>query len=639
MKNFKLKISASLGIVLVCTTSLFAQNTNCFLDDFAPKNATIPVSAVANKTTNSPTVTVTLSADTLGQISKYVFGNATAVWIGNVTGEAKFVENTKLLNPSLIRFPGGSWSNIFFWDGAPSDVPDSAYDSSGNRTKFYAISGKNDWPTTTANYYKLRQQTGSQGLITVNYGYARYGLSDDPVAQAAHLAAEWVRYDNGRTKFWELGNENAGPWEAGWKIDTSANKDGQPEIITGQLYGQHFKVFADSMRAAATEVGAKIYIGAQVLHFDGSTSWNSVDRTWNAGVFSEVGDAADFYVMHNYFGKDANAQNLLTVASTEPKKNISFIQQDIANKNGFQKPVAITEYNINYNSANETMGRSYINGMQATILFNEFIKNNFGLGARWLLASGEDAMFYLGDNNSLRWQPRPDFYYAYYQQKFTGDHAISATSNNTNILAYASRFASGETGIVLVNKGKSAQIVKIDPLNIGVGNQYYNYSLTGGTDNGDFSYFVSVNDVGPSGTQWGPRESLEAIPANAFSIDQAIKLDVPAMSVQFIMVEEGNNLLDPNTVLQEVSSELGLMNYPNPFSELTTIQFNTLSDAIVILDVLDYTGKKISTLINNRLPSGEHHVNFDGSLLPEGLYFYQLKVGDYSTTRKMILKK
>ena len=639
MKNFKLKISASLGIVLVCTTSLFAQSQNCFLDDFAPKNATIPVSAAADKTTNSTTVKVTLSADTLGQISKYVFGNATAVWIGNVTGETKFVENTKLLNPSLIRFPGGSWSNIFFWDGAPSDVPDSAYDSSGKRAKFYAISGKNDWPTTTDNYYKLRQQTGSQGLITVNYGYARYGLSDDPVAQAAHLAAEWVRYDNGRTKFWELGNENAGPWEAGWKIDTSANKDGQPEIVTGQLYGQHFKVFADSMRAAATEVGAKIYIGAQVLHFDGSTSWNSVDRTWNAGVFSEVGDAADFYVMHNYFGKDANAQNLLTVASTEPKKNISFIQQDIANKNGFQKPVAITEYNINYNSANETMGRSYINGMQATILFNEFIKNNFGLGARWLLASGEDAMFYLGDNNSLRWQPRPDFYYAYYQQKFTGDHAISATSNNTNILAYASRFASGETGIVLVNKGKSAQIVKIDPLNIGVGNQYYNYSLTGGTDNGDFSYFVSVNDVGPSGTQWGPRETLETIPANAYLIENTIKLDVPALSIQFIMVEAGNNLLDPNTVLQEVSSELGLMNYPNPFSELTTIKFNTLSDALVVLDVLDYTGKKISTLINNRLPSGEHHVNFDGSLLPEGLYFYQLKVGDYSTTRKMILKK
>ncbi|WP_167607581.1 T9SS type A sorting domain-containing protein [Maribellus sediminis] len=639
MKNAKLKIIASLCSVIFCTTSLLAQETNCFLEDFTPKNATIPGSVTASKTVNSPTVTVTLSADTLGKISNYVFGNAIAVWMGNNTDNPTFVENTQLLNPSLIRFPGGSWSNIFFWNGAPSDVPDSAYDSSGERVKFYAISGKNDWPTTTGNYYKLREQTGSQGLITINYGYARYGLSDNPVAQAAHLAAQWVRYDNGRTKFWEIGNENAGPWEAGWKIDTRTNKDGQPEIITGQLYGQHFRVFADSMRAAAADVGAKIYIGAQVLHYDGTTSWNSVDRIWNEGVFSEIGDGADFYVMHNYFGTDANAENLLSVAATEPKKNISFIQQDIADKNASPKPVAITEYNVNYNSANESMGKSYINGMQATILYNELIKNNFGLGARWLLASGEDGMFYQGDDVSLRWQPRPDFYYAYYTQKFTGDHVINATSDNTTILAYASKFASGETGIVLVNKGKTAQVVKIDPLKIGVGDQYYNYSLTGGTDNGDFSMYVTVNEERPTGTQWGPRETLETIPANAFSIGSSIKLEVPARSVQFIMIEAGDNLLYPTSVASELKNGSDLTNFPNPFTDITTIQFRTSLNALVVLDVFDYSGNKISNLINKKLPSGTHHVDFDGSLLPAGLYFYQLKVGNSATTQKMILRK
>jgi hypothetical protein len=639
MKNFKLKIKVSLGIVFMFATSLFAQEPNCFLDDFKPKNADIPISVDANKTMNAPTVTITLSPDTLGEISKYVFGNAIAVWCGDVTDEATFVKNTQLLNPSLIRFPGGSWSNIFFWDGAPSDVPDSAYDSSGERVKFYAISGKNDWPTTTDNYYKLRQKTGSQGLITINYGYARYGLSDDPVAQAAHLAAQWVRYDNGRTKFWEIGNENAGPWEAGWKIDTSANKDGQPEIITGQLYGQHFRVFADSMRAAATEVGATIYIGAQVLHFDASTSWNSVDHTWNEGVLTEVGDAADFYVMHNYFGKDAVAENLLSIAATELEENISYIQKDIAKYNASPKPVALTEYNMEGNKAGSASVKSVVNGMQATILFNELIKNNFGLGARWLLANGEDGMFYLGNNNSLRWQPRPDFYYAYYTQKFTGDHAITATSNNENILAYASKFASGETGVVIVNKGNTAQVINIYPGIIGVGNQYYNYSLTGGTDNGDFSLYVSVNGVGPSGTQWGPRETLETIPANAYPVDEAIKLDVPAKSVQFIMIEAGDKLLNPTSVARGLKNEPNLANYPNPFSDVTTIQFHTSSKELVVLQVFDYAGKKISTLINKELPSGNHQVDFNASLLPDGMYFYQLKVGNYLTSRKMILKK
>lgn len=638
----ELKKVLFLCILCVSAMSLFAQNTNCFLDDFAPKTAQIPISAVANKTTSAPTVTVTLTSDTLGKISKYVFGNAIAAWMGNNTGNATFVKNVQTLNPSLIRFPGGSWGDIFFWNGNPADVPDSLYNgTTGKKEKFWAISGKNDWPTTTDNYYKLRQQTGSQGLITINYGYARYGLGAKPVEQAAHLAADWVRYDKGRTKFWEIGNENGGPWEAGWMIDTKANKDGQPQIITGQLYGQHCKMIADSMKAAAAKIGAKIYVGGQVLHYDGSTSWNTVDRTWNAGFFKEIGDAVDFYVMHNYFGTAATVDDFLSVATTEPKKNIGFIQQDITNKKAFPKPVALTEYNMNTqtNPANATAVNSYINGMQATILFNELIKNNFGLGARWLLASGADGMLYQGDNASLLWQPRPDFYYAYYQQKFTGDHAISATSSNSTVLAYASRFASGETGVVLVNTGKTAQVVKIDPKNIGVGNQYYNYSLTGGTDNGDFSLFVSVNGVSPTGTQWGPRATLETIPASAYSIDNAITVTVPGRSVQFIMVDAGTNKLYPTSVESGLKNELELTNYPNPFSAVTTIQFQTSSNAPVSLEVFDQTGKKVSTLIDEILSSGIHQAEFDGSLAPGGMYFYQLKVGNYSTTRKMVLIK
>jgi predicted ABC-type ATPase len=56
----------------------------------------------------------------------------------------------------------------------------------------------------------MLQQTGNEGMITVNYAYARYSTSANPVAAAAHLAADWVRYDNGRTRYREIGNENDG---------------------------------------------------------------------------------------------------------------------------------------------------------------------------------------------------------------------------------------------------------------------------------------------------------------------------------------------------------------------------------------------------------------------------------------------
>jgi hypothetical protein len=635
----------TLLIIIFCFPfiSLFSQsNANCFLEDFEPKNAVIPKSTLTEKTTEAPTVTVNITPDTLGEVSRYVFGNAIAAWMGNNTDNPVFVKNTQDLSPTLIRFPGGSWSDIFFWNGRPSDIPDSIYDgTTGKKTKFYAISGVNDWSTTVDNYYKLRQKVGTQGLITINYAYARYGLSNNPVQQAAHLAADWVRYDNGRTKFWEIGNENGGPWEAGWMIDTATNKDGQPQIINGQLYGRHFCVFADSMRAAAAEVGAKIYIGVQVLHFDGTTSWNSVDKTWNAGVFKEVGDSADFYVMHNYFGTAATVDNLLSVAQTDPKKNIDFIRKDITDKNAFPKPVALTEYNMNSNSANATIGRSYINGMQATILFNELIKNNFGLGARWLLVTGEDGMLYDGDNTSLKWQPRPDFYYAYYQQKFTGDHAISTTSSSSNILAYASRYASGETGVVIVNKGTSPQVVKINPEDIYVGDNYYVYSLTGGTDNGDFSYYVTVNGVAPTGTQWGPRAELDTIPAYAFPNDSNILIQSPGRSVQFIMLDSITTIQDqtPSLVNNIHMTKPEVSNFPNPFKTNTTIEFQTHTTSHVLLTVYNQTGQIINTLVDQTLAPGSHSVDFNGNSLPGGIYFYKLQV-DYSvTTKKMILVK
>ena len=116
------------------------------------------------------------------------------------------------------------------------------------------------WTLSLSNYYSMLASVKAQAIVTINYAYARYGTGPDPVAAAAHLAADWVRYDNGRTKYWEIGNEEYGNWEAGWEINAALNQDNQPQFITGALYGQHWNVFADSMRAAAQQTGATIYI-------------------------------------------------------------------------------------------------------------------------------------------------------------------------------------------------------------------------------------------------------------------------------------------------------------------------------------------------------------------------------------------
>jgi alpha-L-arabinofuranosidase len=175
----------------------------------------------------------------------------------------------------------------------------------------------------------MLDSTGQTGMITVNYSYARYGLSDDPVAVAASYAAEWVKYDNGRTKYWEIGNENSGPWQAGYRINTETNKDGQPDTITGGLYGQHFVVFANAMRAAAAEIGHEIYIGAQLIQYDAENTWNPPEKRWNELYFNAAGDVADFYIVHSYYtpyNQDSPVEVILNSARTETKNMMDWMR-------------------------------------------------------------------------------------------------------------------------------------------------------------------------------------------------------------------------------------------------------------------------------------------------------------------------
>ncbi len=85
-------------------------------------------------------------------------------------------------------------------------------------------------------------------------------------------------------------------------------------------------------------------------------------------------------------------------------------------------------------------------------------------------------------------------------------------------------------------------------------------------------------------------------------------------------------------------------NYPNPFNPTTKLKFDISSNVKrqtedVKLIVYDICGKEIQTLINEKLNPGTYEVTFDGSNLPSGVYFYQLRAGDFVNTKKLILLK
>jgi uncharacterized delta-60 repeat protein len=85
-------------------------------------------------------------------------------------------------------------------------------------------------------------------------------------------------------------------------------------------------------------------------------------------------------------------------------------------------------------------------------------------------------------------------------------------------------------------------------------------------------------------------------------------------------------------------------NFPNPFNPSTKIEFTLAKSGFVTLQIYDVLGRKVKTLLSENLPSGYKSViwdgkNDDGKEVASGVYFYQLRAGDYSEPRKMLLLK
>jgi hypothetical protein len=528
-----------------------ANTIGFFLDDWTPKNFTVPSSYDdVPKPPEASTVFVTIDAsDVITKIPKSITGQNSNLWMSQIVTEPPLMNHITNLRPNVIRFPGGSISDVFFWNAPknqpPADAPSNLVDANGVSSPAGYWYGKNSesWTFSVDNYYNMLQQTGNQGLITINYGYARYGTGSNPVSVAAHLAADWVRYDNGRTKYWEIGNECNGTWEAGYRINTSSNKDGQPEIVTGALYGQHVNVFIDSMKKAAQEIGKTIYIGAYLLEKQPESWQTQTDKGWNTGVLTALGNRADYYVIHSYYTPyktNATASAILDSAVSNTFRMMSYLKSTIG---ASMKPIAMDEWNIFSEGSMQQV--SYINGMMAAILLGEAVKNKYGLTARWDLANAWDngndhGLFSQGDEPGVsKWNPRPAFYYMYYFRKMIGDRMLGVSQIGVaDVLAYASSFTSGEKAVMLVNKGTNAQTVLVKFENAKPGSRYYWYTLTGGNDNGEFSRKVYVNNQGPSEPSGGPAGSYTSIKPYSAGTAGGIKLALPPRSVVYTVIDK-----------------------------------------------------------------------------------------------------
>jgi glycosidase len=111
--------------------------------------------------------------------------------------------------------------------------------------------------------------------------------------------------------------------------------------------------------------------------------------------------------------------------------------------------------------------------------------------------------------------------------------------------------------------------------------------------------------------------------------------------------ETGSGITDIKEIDNELPSGFNLeQNYPNPFNPITKIRFTIPSvetghapSLQVTLKIFDVLGNEIAEPVKEQKSPGTYEVEFNGSNLSSGIYFYELRAGDYLSAKKMLMVK
>ena len=166
--------------------------------------------------------------------------------------------------------------------------------------------------------------------------------------------------------------------------------------------------------------------------------------------------------------------------------------------------------------------------------------------------------------------------------------------------------------------------------------------LVGGTT-GKNNFILYESDNG--GSNWHEIQPISSLPgissmiADISNNEFSVYIGTPGNGVllyktQITFIDEETNELIPDQFRL-------YQNYPNPFNPSTRIQYALSSRQFVSLKVYDVLGNEIATLVNEEKPAGSYEVEFsaiggasggDAFSLPSGVYFYQLRAEDPSSS-------
>jgi hypothetical protein len=335
--------------------------------------------------------------DIVGEFDRRLLGTNVPAWLGpEMLADRTFQQRVVELGTTLLRLPGGSWSNHYDW---------LACERGDDAGCFWT------WAARPSDFLDLLDATGIPAMWTVSIngtaeeaaaivaffngdvddnrriGLDRRGRDWRTVGEWASLRADLGHPEPLPIRLWEVGNEvfgavpAAGPacasfgWEEVWTCDGA-------EYALGTDEHDGFVQFADAMRA----VDADIDIGA--VGVGDADAWSA----WDHHVIAAAGDMIDFYVVHHY-GYDGSVDP--SEALSIPSRAWPAISGDVRatferHHPGRSIPIAVTEHNL-VSSLDLDLNASMTTSLNAFYLaetIGQMAMSGVPIANQWNLANG-----------------------------------------------------------------------------------------------------------------------------------------------------------------------------------------------------------------------------------------------------------
>jgi hypothetical protein len=407
-----------------------------------------------------PPSVVHVSVDTAGtnrlrQADTRWMGLNTAAWDGLLDTPGTISSLTDA-GVQILRWPGGSWGDIYHEYAPPN----------------------NGWGSYTTNFIHVATNIHAQAFMIANYGT---GTPEE--------AADWVALcnvtNNANFKYWEIGNECYGSWEA----------DNNTYPHDGWEYAQRFAAYYNAMKGVdpTIKIGAVAITGEDSdTSFSGHYPFPTNPRTgqphfgwtpWVLTYLKLLGVMPDFLIYHYYpewtnpdiqpAPYSDNDSTLLQKAVNWASDAADLRQQisDYYGPTGTNIELVCTENNSD-SGAQGRQSTSLVNGLYLADSLAQIMKTEFNAFVWWDLRNGPDTTGDF-DPSLYGWRTWGDlgimfntdvFYPTYYSLKLmqnfvgAGDTVLNATSDYSLLSSYAVQKADGGLALLVINKHPSATL-------------------------------------------------------------------------------------------------------------------------------------------------------------------------------------